>query len=37
MLHAAVLGFAHPSTGRNLRFELPPPEDFASVQSGLLT
>jgi 23S rRNA pseudouridine1911/1915/1917 synthase len=37
MLHAAVLGFAHPSTGRNLRFELPPPEDFASVQRALLT
>jgi 23S rRNA pseudouridine1911/1915/1917 synthase len=28
MLHAAVLGFEHPSTGRALRFELPAPEDF---------
>lgn len=27
-LHAAVLGFAHPSTGVVLRFESPPPPDF---------
>ena len=29
MLHAAVLGFVHPRTGKRLRFEEPPPEDFA--------
>lgn len=27
-LHAAVLGFRHPRTGADLRFETPPPEDF---------
>jgi 23S rRNA pseudouridine1911/1915/1917 synthase len=36
MLHAAVLGFAHPGTGRPLHFEMPPPEDFVAVQKGLL-
>jgi 23S rRNA pseudouridine1911/1915/1917 synthase len=35
MLHAAVLGFVHPSTQRPLRFELPPPEDFAALLSRL--
>jgi 23S rRNA pseudouridine1911/1915/1917 synthase len=30
-LHAAVLGFLHPATGRRVRFEAPPPEDFASL------
>lgn len=34
-LHAAVLGFAHPVTGRPLRFESPPPEDFARALAGL--
>jgi 23S rRNA pseudouridine1911/1915/1917 synthase len=28
MLHAAVLGFAHPQDGRAVRFERPPPADF---------
>jgi 23S rRNA pseudouridine1911/1915/1917 synthase len=28
MLHAAELGFVHPSTGRTLHFELPLPEDM---------
>jgi len=28
-LHAAVLGFVHPVTGQQLRFEAPPPADFA--------
>jgi len=32
-LHAARLGFAHPRTGRPLRFETPPPLDMV----GLLT
>ncbi len=28
-LHARVLGFTHPTTGERVRFETPPPEDFA--------
>lgn len=35
MLHAAVLGFVHPRTGRSLRFEDPPPADFAAVLERL--
>jgi 23S rRNA pseudouridine1911/1915/1917 synthase len=35
MLHAAVLGFTHPCTGRALRFELPAPDDFAEVLTRL--
>jgi 23S rRNA pseudouridine1911/1915/1917 synthase len=35
MLHAAVLGFAHPSTGRALRFELPAPADFMETLARL--
>jgi 23S rRNA pseudouridine1911/1915/1917 synthase len=35
MLHAAVLGFVHPRSGRGLRFEDPPPPDFQSVVDGL--
>lgn len=35
MLHAAVLGFAHPSTGRALRFELPVPADFMETRARL--
>ncbi len=30
-LHAAVLGFRHPSTGEKLRFETPVPPDFACL------
>jgi 23S rRNA pseudouridine1911/1915/1917 synthase len=30
-LHAARLGFVHPTTGHTLRFERPPPPDFAKV------
>lgn len=30
-LHAAVLGFKHPTTGETLRFESPPPEDLARL------
>jgi hypothetical protein len=29
-LHAAVLGFAHPVTGRPLRFEAPLPRELAA-------
>jgi len=35
MLHAAVLGFVHPRTGKRLRFEEPAPEDFARVLARL--
>jgi len=35
MLHAAVLGFEHPATSRVLRFERPPPRDFADVLERL--
>jgi 23S rRNA pseudouridine1911/1915/1917 synthase len=35
MLHAAVLGFRHPRDGRPLRFEEPPPPDFAEVLERL--
>lgn len=35
MLHAAVLGFVHPRTGRKLRFEEPAPGDFAAVLTRL--
>ena len=35
MLHAAVLGFVHPRTGKRLRFEEPVPEDFGRVVGRL--
>ena len=34
-LHAAVLGFRHPTTGETLRFESPLPEDMARLQALL--
>ena len=34
-LHAAVLGFRHPTTGEMLRFESPLPEDMARLQALL--
>ena len=34
-LHAAVLGFVHPITGASLRFETPPPDDFARALAAL--
>jgi 23S rRNA pseudouridine1911/1915/1917 synthase len=34
-LHAAVLGFSHPTTGERLRFEAPPPADFAAALEAL--
>jgi 23S rRNA pseudouridine1911/1915/1917 synthase len=34
-LHARVLGFEHPVTGRKLRFEAEPPPEFARVQAAL--
>jgi 23S rRNA pseudouridine1911/1915/1917 synthase len=35
MLHAAALGFRHPRDGRPLRFEEPPPADFAEIVQRL--
>lgn len=35
MLHAAVLGFDHPRTGKPMRFEEPPPADFAEILARL--
>ena len=34
-LHAAVLGFEHPVTGEQLRFESEPPEDMQNLLSAL--
>ena len=34
-LHAAVLGFRHPATGHEMRFETPLPEDFSTLLSTL--
>lgn len=34
-LHAAVLGFIHPITGKALRFETPPPEDMRLLEAAL--
>jgi 23S rRNA pseudouridine1911/1915/1917 synthase len=36
-LHAGVLGFVHPETGKTLRFEVEPPADFAVALSALRT
>src|SRR5690606_31479408 len=35
-LHAAVLGFEHPVTGRQIRFESPLPEDLEVLRRELL-
>jgi 23S rRNA pseudouridine1911/1915/1917 synthase len=35
MLHAAVLGFEHPATGKPMRFEEPLPEDMRQVAARL--
>ncbi len=34
-LHATILGFRHPVTGQELRFETPPPPDFSALVSLL--
>ena len=34
-LHARVLGFMHPTTGKRVRFEVEPPVDFAEALQGL--
>lgn len=36
-LHARVLGFVHPVSGQFMRFERPPPEDFARALAALRT
>jgi len=36
-LHAEILGFRHPATGKTLRFETPPPEDFQQLTHALET
>ena len=35
MLHAAMLGFVHPATGEEMKFESEPPADFAAVLARL--
>jgi 23S rRNA pseudouridine1911/1915/1917 synthase len=35
MLHAGVLGFVHPGTDAQTRFESDPPEDFARTLAAL--
>lgn len=35
MLHAAILGFTHPVTGKTMTFEAPLPPDMAAVLAGL--
>lgn len=34
-LHAKILGFQHPSTGQDLRFEKSAPDDFARLKTAL--
>jgi 23S rRNA pseudouridine1911/1915/1917 synthase len=34
-LHARVLGFKHPTTGQLLRFEAPPPQDYAVALAAI--
>ena len=36
-LHAAVLGFVHPISGKGLRFESPLPDDMATLEAKLST
>jgi 23S rRNA pseudouridine1911/1915/1917 synthase len=35
MLHARILGFNHPATGRYQEFDVPPPADFAMANAAL--
>jgi 23S rRNA pseudouridine1911/1915/1917 synthase len=35
MLHAGTLGFAHPRTGKGLKFEREAPEDFRKMVEAL--
>ena len=36
-LHASVLGFIHPRSGQNLRFEVKPPDDMSALLDVLDT
>ena len=36
-LHAAILGFVHPVTGKTLRFETTPPADMQALETRLCT
>ena len=36
-LHASVLGFEHPASGKTLRFESQPPKDFSRLVNALRT
>lgn len=36
-LHAAILGFVHPVTGKALRFETAPPADMQALEARLTT
>lgn len=35
LLHALMLGFVHPASGEQMRFERPPPEDYQAVLAAL--
>ena len=35
VLHAAILGFVHPITGKEMRFERDPPDDMAGLIEAL--
>jgi 23S rRNA pseudouridine1911/1915/1917 synthase len=35
MLHAGTLGFAHPRTGKDMKFEREAPEDFRAMVEAL--
>jgi 23S rRNA pseudouridine1911/1915/1917 synthase len=35
LLHAWAIGFEHPVSGETMRFERPPPADYAAVLSAL--
>ena len=35
MLHAGQIAFSHPSTGRRVKLETPPPADFAAALAAL--
>jgi 23S rRNA pseudouridine1911/1915/1917 synthase len=35
MLHARILGFSHPTTGRTVEFHVPVPSDFAAAELAL--
>ncbi len=36
-LHAEILGFTHPASGKNLHFQTPPPDDFLHLRDVIET